>query len=633
MEEDDAPANAFSILKGDHQSSGQTGNFRYQRTTEPSRQTIWRIQKKKDALKAAASGSTDIRSMFARQPPIPQPPPEESRADVIRRAIGDLEKKLCLARAGQSHANGLNVQTNIKYRAVLHFLYAQRKCQNLTRRELSRQVATTFNRGKYFAETIVTLERRWIKEREIVEGRQGIHTKISSLFNDEAVRNFVMEFVKSKGEEITSSLLARAVSEYVGSQPVQAQFEGLLEAASEERASTSGKRGIKIEAARRWLKSMGYSWRTVRKNVYVDGHEREDVVEHRKKFLQTFKDLEPRIAKWDENGELIGGPSPPGGGRWLVIVTHDESTFQVNDGRRQMWLLKDNDPLRPKGVGKGIMVSEFLTPLGRLQVPCSVSDEELQSKAIPRLATRTLEYGHDNFWNGEKMADQTLNTAMPLFELAFPPDRFQGLFLFDNATNHRVMAPDALDVRKMNLGPGGKQPVMRDGWNSLTNSPQKMTDANGVPIGIRQTLVERGLWPGRGLRLECGKGQHSSDNSCCARKLLGAQPDFASQRGYIQEKIEERGHLVMFYPKFHPELNFIEYFWAAAKRFARENCDYTIRGLRSTVHHALESVRSDTIRKYHYKTLRIMSAYREGFSMGTKDFEEIVYKSHRRVRQ
>ena len=473
-----------------------------------------------------------------------------------------------------------------------------------------------------------------MKDRVIIEGKQGLHTKVSSVFNDESVQLFVMEFVASKKEEITASLLAQAVTEYIGSESVRAQVEGQLESISDHEDSTpaSGRRGIKPEAARRWLKSMGYSWRTARKNVYVDGHEREDVVRDRQSFLAKFKDLEPRLADWDENGELIGGPSPPGGGRWVVIITHDESTFQVNDGRRQMWILKNNDPLRPKGVGKGIMVSEFLTPLGRLGAPSFITDEELRSKALPRLATITLEYGKDNYWNGEKMANQTLRTVVPLFEMAFPPDQFQGLFLFDNATNHRVMADDALDVKKMNLGPGGKQPVMRDSWNTLTKSPQKMTDVNGVPIGIRKTLEERGLWPEKGLRLKCGKGQHNSDNNCCAKKLLGTQPDFVVQRGYIQKKIEERGHLVLFYPKFHPELNF-EYFWGASKRFTRENCDYTIQGLRSTVPLALESVRRDTIRKFHEKTPRIMEAYREGFCLGTKEFEDKVYMSHRRVKQ
>ena len=47
---------------------------------------------------------------------------------------------------------------------------------------------------------------------------------------------------------------------------------------------------------------------------------------------------------------------------------------------------------------------------------------------------------------------------------------------------------------------------------------------------------------------------------------------------------------------------------------------------------ALESVRRETIRKYHERTLRSMAAYREGHGLGTKEYEDLVYcKSHRRV--
>ena len=49
-----------------------------------------------------------------------------------------------------------------------------------------------------------------------------------------------------------------------------------------------------------------------------------------------------------------------------MIVTHDESTFNANDGQHQMWIEGEKLPLRPKGKGKGIMVSDFLIPIGRL---------------------------------------------------------------------------------------------------------------------------------------------------------------------------------------------------------------------------------------------------------------------------
>ncbi|RPB25539.1 hypothetical protein L211DRAFT_822292 [Terfezia boudieri ATCC MYA-4762] len=70
---------------------------------------------------------------------------------------------------------------------------------------------------------------------------------------------------------------------------------------------------------------------------------------------------------------------------------------------------------------------------------------------------------------------------------------------------------------------------------------------------------------------------------CTYNKIL-------SRKSTVQEGIEARGHLVLFYPKFHCELNFIEIFWAAAKRYAWENCEYSLQCLRDTIPLSLDSV-------------------------------------------
>lgn len=50
------------------------------------------------------------------------------------------------------------------------------------------------------------------------------------------------------------------------------------------------------------------------------------------------------------------------------------------------------------------------------------------------------------------------------------------------------MADDSLDVNKMNVNPGGKQRVMRDGfWDG---NVQKMNYAIGIPKGLRVVLEE-----------------------------------------------------------------------------------------------------------------------------------------------
>ncbi|GBC53648.1 uncharacterized protein OCT59_004152 [Rhizophagus irregularis] len=108
--------------------------------------------------------------------------------------------------------------------------------------------------------------------------------------------------------------------------------------------------------------------------------------------------------------------------------------------------------------------------------------------------------------------------------------------------------------------------------------------SDGHPKGIKLVLEERGLWK-KGLKRICSecKIHLPTKNNCCAVRILFFQLDFAAQRPLIQEIIEDQGHKIIFYPKFHCELNFIEQFWNAAKQFTRNNCDYTFKGLEKMV--------------------------------------------------
>lgn len=47
---------------------------------------------------------------------------------------------------------------------------------------------------------------------------------------------------------------------------------------------------------------------------------------------------------------------------------------------------------------------------------------------------------------------------------------------------------------------------------------------------------------------------------CCALRILEAQPDFATEKSLLETVILEAGYEVIFYSKFHCELNYIEYY-------------------------------------------------------------------------
>lgn len=89
--------------------------------------------------------------------------------------------------------------------------------------------------------------------------------------------------------------------------------------------------------------------------------------------------------------------------------------------------------------------------------------------------------------------------------------------------------------------------------------------------GMTQLLRERGFTNPEQLRAECPRFKcvlGSSD--CCQRRILFTQPDFMNVPSLAEIFCAERGFKVIFLPKFHPELNFIEMCWGYSKRVYRE---------------------------------------------------------------
>jgi hypothetical protein len=90
-----------------------------------------------------------------------------------------------------------------------------------------------------------------------------------------------------------------------------------------------------------------------------------------------------------------------------ILVTHDESLFHANDGRTSGWGPEDEQPIRKKGQGRAIHVSEFLCEtIGRLKL--SDEQQEAVDENFPTEARTIIHPGKnfDGFWNVEQLLKQ-----------------------------------------------------------------------------------------------------------------------------------------------------------------------------------------------------------------------------------
>lgn len=222
------------------------------------------------------------------------------------------------------------------------------------------------------------------------------------------------------------------------------------------------KPSISKRTAARWLQKLDWRYQKTRNGMYIDGHEREDVVAYRRAFVERWKTYDMRFHKWDNDGcELPrpnGFPLPDNGPFRLVLITHDESTFYQNDRRKIVWAESTSRPMpQPKGDGQSIMVSDFLTSeWGRLRdgdecVPHCLSPIFLLTFVF-REARVIFKAGknRDGYFSAEDLLAQ-VDSAIDIFE-GLSKGNFRALFLFDNAPSHQKRALDAISARKMSKG-------------------------------------------------------------------------------------------------------------------------------------------------------------------------------------
>ncbi|OAD06486.1 hypothetical protein MUCCIDRAFT_107063 [Mucor lusitanicus CBS 277.49] len=164
--------------------------------------------------------------------------------------------------------------------------------------------------------TIVKWAKEFLREGELSDHSQGVHSKRESFINDSDVKAMVPEEIRMT-KPAERSLIC------IGNNSQQVPVRG------------------------------GYAYRKNKKMIYFDGHERKDVVAYRILWSKRMMD---HIQKMDfysgEQEEVVLEP----------VLEEDESTLYANDGKNDLWLMEDENHIRKKDPGASIMVSEFQCP-------------------------------------------------------------------------------------------------------------------------------------------------------------------------------------------------------------------------------------------------------------------------------
>jgi hypothetical protein len=263
--------------------------------------------------------------------------------------------------------------------------------------EVSKMLAESLNCGPWMSRLIRSWTSQYKKKGMLVSSKRGKHQKIKSALNDEDIQIKISQYLRSKKVNFRLHDFINHVSDVI------------LPSLGYEK-----EKKISDRTAHRWLSKMGWSYNKYRKDIYVDGHERDDVVEYREKFLDQMKIYERYMPIFDgENMEQVTWPSLNSDEKIHILVTHDESIFFSNDGLDKFWGPNNEQPLRPKNKGASLHVSEFLCePIGRLrlgQVEKEHNSNLPENERIPEDDACTIirpGINRDGYWTSDNLVDQ-----------------------------------------------------------------------------------------------------------------------------------------------------------------------------------------------------------------------------------
>ena len=164
--------------------------------------------------------------------------------------------------------------------------------------------------------------------------------------------------------------------------------------------------------------------------------------------------------------------------------------------------------------------------------------------------------------------------------------------------------------------------------------PMDHADKNlrGMFKGMAVILQERGFGDMSNVPAQCkGFKCIPGETMCCCRRILYNQPDFAEGEPILETHCRMRGiHDVVFLPKFHCELNFIEQCWGRAKSIYRTYPpSSSTEDLEANTLCSLESIPLPMMRKFATRSRRFLDAYDRGLNGKQAAWAARKYRGHR----
>lgn len=113
------------------------------------------------------------------------------------------------------------------------------------------------------------------------------------------------------------------------------------------------------------MHELGFEVVTKKKGTFVDGHERDNVVEYRRKFLGRMVSLgflNSDNAPTDDAKKALPTDitSPSNVIDETVFLFHNETTCQANEDQPTLWAPKGTKVIGPKSKGRRIMISDLI---------------------------------------------------------------------------------------------------------------------------------------------------------------------------------------------------------------------------------------------------------------------------------